>query len=208
MPGSTIAEHDCLQERRPPQLIDMIDVDIRLEQGFNRFDVSALTGRNQRRPAKTVIDFEIRTGLQRELENFEIAIGACQEQRAIELVVLRVDIAPAAISSLALSIWLCAVAASNGVRLWASRTRTSAPASNSRRMVGTSLCSAATIKAGSSAAFLPWPYTSAAAATNVTHTNPVLCSAVIAHTTRLTSSCRARDHRRCGVPSARSAFPR
>ena len=49
--------------------------------------------------------------------------------------------------SLALSIWLRTVAASNAVRPCASRARTSVPASNNRLIVATSLLSAATIKA-------------------------------------------------------------
>lgn len=92
MRRTPVTEDDRLQQGRPAEPVDVIDIDPCLDQGINRFDMAALGRGNERRAAIAIDAFEIRAMGKRELENVEMAAGAGIEIGAVLNLVLGIDI--------------------------------------------------------------------------------------------------------------------
>lgn len=92
MPDAVIAEDHRLQQRRPAELVDVIDIDTRFDQCPYGLDMSALRSRNQRRASIPVGAFQVHAVRQRQFENFEMAARSGIKIRAVLDAVLCVDV--------------------------------------------------------------------------------------------------------------------
>ena len=75
-----------------PEVVDVIDVDLGLEQLADDFDVSSIGGADQPGAVEAVEAGDICAVLQSELEELEVALGGGDEVGALDGVVLRVDV--------------------------------------------------------------------------------------------------------------------
>ncbi|MDX1417824.1 MAG: hypothetical protein R3293_26720, partial [Candidatus Promineifilaceae bacterium] len=94
MAWAAIAENDRLQQRRPAQAVDVVYVDIRLQQSGDDFHVAAVGSADQAGAVVAVQAVHIRPGIQRQLQQLQVAIRGADQISALLRVVLAVDIRP------------------------------------------------------------------------------------------------------------------
>jgi hypothetical protein len=74
--GATVAQDDGLEQRRPAQAVDVVDVDRRLQQLAHRLHVAVVRRRDQRRAAVAVGALQVGTGGQRQAQDLASRPGA------------------------------------------------------------------------------------------------------------------------------------
>ena len=92
MLAAAIPENDRLEQGRPTQLVDMIDVDSRFDEQSDSFDMTPLRRRNKRSAAVSVRALQVGPVCEGHLQNVDIAACAGIEIRAVVDVVLGVDV--------------------------------------------------------------------------------------------------------------------
>jgi hypothetical protein len=92
--GAAPAEHDRLQQRGPPEAVDVIDLDVRLEQASDDPCVAALRRADEAGAVERVLVVHRRTGVERELEQGGVVADLARGDQVGTLprVVLRVDV--------------------------------------------------------------------------------------------------------------------
>ena len=92
VPRTAIAENDRLQERRPTQIVDVIDIDTGCDERAHRLDMTTLRGGDQGGAAVAVGTFEVGAMSKRHLEDFETPARPGIKIRAIIDPILGVDV--------------------------------------------------------------------------------------------------------------------
>ena len=89
---AAVAEHDGFEERRPAKIIDVIDLDARLDQRAHRFDMAAFGGGNECSSAIAIGALQVRTVRKRHLEDFEVSARASIKIGAVLDGILGIDV--------------------------------------------------------------------------------------------------------------------
>jgi hypothetical protein len=89
---AALAEDHRLQEGRPAQIVDVVDVDLRPHELTDHFDVAAVSRRYERGASEAVRPPEVGLGSENLTENLDVARLADREQGVRASVVLEVDV--------------------------------------------------------------------------------------------------------------------
>ena len=89
---TAVAEDDGLQQRRPAEIVDVIDVHVGLQQRAYDVHVTTVGGGDQRCSAETVRPAQVRTCAQHLSQHVDVAGLAGREQRVRARVVLEIDV--------------------------------------------------------------------------------------------------------------------
>ena len=93
MAGATVGQQDRLEQGRPAELVDMVEVRVGLRQEVpDDLEMAPLGRRDERHASVAVRDRRIRTGFVGQDEDVEEALGTRIEERIETLGVLGVDI--------------------------------------------------------------------------------------------------------------------
>ena len=92
--GASVAEDDRLEQCRPAEVVDVVDVDLGLQQRSDEPDVTPVCSRNQRRPAKAVRECEVGVCTEHLSQDVHVSGLARREKRVCAGVVLQVDVRP------------------------------------------------------------------------------------------------------------------
>ena len=88
-----VGQQDRLQQGRPAQVVDVVDVHVGLGQEIpDDLDVPALGRRDERHPAVSVCDRRVGAGVVRQGQDVEQALGTGVQERSEALRVLGIDI--------------------------------------------------------------------------------------------------------------------
>jgi hypothetical protein len=77
--GAAVAQDHRLEERRPPRIVDMVDVDRSPHELPHDLDVAAMGRRDERRPAEAIRARQVRTGPKNGPEDLHVAGFAGRE---------------------------------------------------------------------------------------------------------------------------------
>ena len=95
MPASAVSQNNGFQQSSPPQIVDMIDRNIRmLQQIFHDIRMTAVGCRNKRRAAETVRQRRVRSRFDRKLDNVEHAFRPRVKKRVVGTAVPQVYVGP------------------------------------------------------------------------------------------------------------------
>src|SRR5687767_11373486 len=92
MPRSAIAENDGFQQRRPAQVIDVINLDICFQQFLDNLNVTAIRGTDEPGAIVAIRAMDIRASLEGEPEKLEISFGCSDQIGALLGIILLVDV--------------------------------------------------------------------------------------------------------------------
>ena len=92
MSRAAVTEEHGFEQSRPAEVVDVVDVDLRLQEPAHGLDVAAVCRRDQRRAAEPVRPRQIGVGAKHLAQHLDIARLSDRQQRVGAGVILEVDV--------------------------------------------------------------------------------------------------------------------